>query len=48
MIDIVDLIIECYEMGTSNELFNKLQEFSSKDIRVNVVCRNRKESRYDS
>lgn len=37
MIDIVDLILECYEKGTSNELFDNLQEFSSKDIRVVMI-----------
>lgn len=37
MMDIVDLIIECYEMGTANKLFNELQEFSSKDIRVVMI-----------
>ena len=37
MMDIVDLMIECYEMETANKLFINLQEFSSKDIRVVMI-----------
>lgn len=37
MIDIVDLLLEYYEKGTSNSLFCYLQGFSPKDIRVVVI-----------
>lgn len=37
MMDIVDLIVECYEKGAPNDLSVDLQGFSSKDIRVVMI-----------
>lgn len=35
MVNIVDIIIECYETGTSKDLY--LQEYSSIDVRVVMI-----------
>ena len=35
MMNVVDIIIECYETGTSKNLY--LQEFSSRDVRVVMI-----------
>lgn len=37
MIDTIDLLLEYYEKGSSSSLFNCLQEFSVKDVRVVVI-----------
>ena len=37
VIDTIDILLDYYEKGSSSSLFNCLQEFSAKDVRVVVI-----------